>query len=282
MCRLFGFRSIIKSQVHSSLVTGNDSFMTCSRDHPDGWGLAYYMEGVPHLIKSDSKALNDELFTRVTGQLASATVVAHLRKATLGANDLVNTHPFQFGPWIFAHNGNIKSFSQHEERLVSLIDSEVLRVRMGRTDSEVIFLIFMTYLQKAHLLNAPEGSMGRIIDVIKQALSDMIAITGPFNLIDGPPEETYFTFLLTQGDNMIAFQGGKPLFVSTYKSLCSERDFCPSYGPSCEAPTKPGAVNHLVVSSQKLPGANIWQEMEAGEIVAVDETMTLHRFSILS
>ena len=50
MCRLFGFRSIIKSQVHSSLVGADDSLMTLSSDHPDGWGVAYYVEGAPHVL----------------------------------------------------------------------------------------------------------------------------------------------------------------------------------------------------------------------------------------
>ena len=52
MCRLFGFKSIINSQVHKSLVHTDNAFASQSTKHPDGWGVAYYREDVPHLIKS--------------------------------------------------------------------------------------------------------------------------------------------------------------------------------------------------------------------------------------
>ena len=136
MCRIFGFRSVIESGVHESLVHADNALMNQSSAHPDGWGVAYYQAGAPHLIKSVSTAVNDHLFRRVSGVVSSQTVLAHLRKATQGELSILNTHPFQFGQWTFAHNVNIKGFHiQHRDVLMNAIDTDLRRYILGDTDS---------------------------------------------------------------------------------------------------------------------------------------------------
>ena len=85
MCRLFGFRSIIPSQVHHSLMSAENALVWQSERRPDGCGGSLYgTGGIPHLIKTAETALQDTLFRRVSGIVSSHTVVAHLRKATKG------------------------------------------------------------------------------------------------------------------------------------------------------------------------------------------------------
>ena len=74
---------------------------------------------------------------------------------------------------------------------------------------------------------------------------------------------------------MVAHQGGKKLFYSTFKSRCSERDTCPHFAPRCEKPVYTGKVSHLLFSSEPLGGENFWKEMEVGEIIAIDEKMNV-------
>ena len=45
MCRLFGFRSVIPSQMHRSLIAADNALGRQSERHPDGWGVAYYVDG---------------------------------------------------------------------------------------------------------------------------------------------------------------------------------------------------------------------------------------------
>src|SRR5690554_1518871 len=97
MCRLFGFRSVINSQVHSSLLDAENSLSAQSVKHPDRWGLAYYLDDAPHLVKSSDTALNNSLFKKVSGIVSSQTVMAHIRKATQGEHSMLNSHPFQYG-----------------------------------------------------------------------------------------------------------------------------------------------------------------------------------------
>src|SRR4051794_31811738 len=57
MCRLFGFRSVIPSQVHRSLLAAENALGVQSNQHPDGWGVAFYVDGSPHVTRSPTTAL---------------------------------------------------------------------------------------------------------------------------------------------------------------------------------------------------------------------------------
>jgi glutamine amidotransferase len=85
------------------------------------------------------------------------------------------------------------------------------------------------------------------------------------------------TVILTDGEVMVAAQGGKQLYFSTYKDRCSERQTCPSLSPECEAATTSGFVNHLLISSEPLDGENIWEPLSEGETIGVDFRMRLLR-----
>ena len=117
MCRIFGFRSVLQSQVHRSLMSADNALAVQSENHPDGWGVAYYVAGAPHLIKSAGTALGDKLFHRVSGVVTSQTVLAHIRKATQGEITPLNCHPFQYGRWVMCHNGDVPGFERSKEAL---------------------------------------------------------------------------------------------------------------------------------------------------------------------
>jgi len=276
MCRLFGFRSVLSSRVHASLVSADNALVNQSERHPDGWGVAYYREGAPHLLKSTRTALECSLFQRVSGVVTSETVVAHLRKATQGPLSVLNTHPFQYGPWVFAHNGNIKGFAKVRPRLLAAIAPELRAFILGETDSELIFYLILTHLCRRGGLRAQDYPVAAVCGAITAALEEIVGLVGEFSRADGDPRKTYLTFVLTNGMVMVAHQGGKGLYYSTYKGRCPERDTCWAYAPECEQPTT-GHVNHLIVSSEPLQGENVWLPMAAGEMVGVDGSMTLYR-----
>jgi glutamine amidotransferase len=93
-------------------------------------------------------------------------------------------------------------------------------------------------------------------------------------------ETVLLTFIVTDGDVMVATQGGKELSFSTYKRRCPDRGRCPSLSSVCEAPSLDGRVNHLMVSSERLQGSNVWEELALGDILAVDGRMRAVRASL--
>src|ERR1700704_1190016 len=136
MCRLFGCRSAAPGVVAHELVHGANALRVQSREHPDGWGLGWYVGRVPQVVRSLSAAHGDDDFEEVGSFVTASTIVAHIRKASVGAVSLENTHPFEWGPWLFAHNGTISEW----EKCAAAIEAEIdpgLRAKMeGETDSE--------------------------------------------------------------------------------------------------------------------------------------------------
>ena len=271
MCRLFGFRSIIPSKVHQSLVGAENALMLQSERHPDGWGVAYYLDGAPHVIKSATGAMDDHLFHHVSGIVSSQTVIAHVRNATHGTHSIINSHPFQYGRWIFAHNGDIPHFGDLRERALAMIPPNRRRFILGNTDSEVLFHLLLTHMERRAELTRENFTLNDLVDAIRETVEEVHRITG-LNCYDDD-NRLFLTFLITNGGVMVGHQGGKELRYSTYKAVCLEKDTCSNYRPSCEAPTTDGFVQHMLFGSEELDGKSIWSEMNPGEIVGVNWRM---------
>jgi glutamine amidotransferase len=275
MCRLFGFRSVIPSQVHRSLLAAENALGVQSNQHPDGWGVAFYIDGAPHVTRSPSTALGDALFHRLSGVVSSETVLAHVRKATQGDKTVFNCHPFQHGRWVFAHNGDIPRFEDLRSALLELVDQRLRRFVMGDTDSEVVFFVFLSELARA----AGAGQRPELPHAMSALRSTVKRVR---ELCDGRPgvDAALLTLMATDGENLVATHGGKELYFSTYKTRCSDRAQCPSLSAACEAPSESGIVNHFIVSSEPLQGENVWLPLEAGDIVGVDRRMQISKSHI--
>jgi glutamine amidotransferase len=272
MCRLFGFRSVIQSQVHRSLVSADNALWNLSEQHPDGWGVAYYVEGTPHLMRSAVTALSDRMFQRVSGVVASETVVAHVRKATQGALSVLNCHPFQYGRWVFAHNGDVPSFASQREALVAEVSPRLRRYILGETDSEVLFFLVLTQLLRYGSLSSAFG-----LDDVVSSVTHALSLVRRLCDVDAPADKrSSLTCILTDGSSMVGVHGGKELYYSTYKRRCADRDVCAHLSAACEAPPRESRINHLIFSSQPLSGENVWQPMSEGDVVAVDGGMRLY------
>lgn len=241
-----------------------------SRNHRDGWGVAFYVDGAPHITRSPTTAIDCALFRKVSGIVASETVLAHVRQATAGEVSVLNCHPFQYGKWVMAHNGDIRNFADRREELVRRVPPRLRRYILGDTDSEVLFFLFLTNLSQHGPLSAQIG-VEETSTALKATLEQVreICDTNPDD------EPSLLTTIVTDGTTMVAAEGGKELFWSTYKTRCADRGTCPSLSPECEAPSESGYVNHLIFSSEVIEGENIWVPLQPGELIGVDWRMKL-------
>ena len=245
-----------------------------STNHRDGWGVAFYVDGAPHITRSPTTAIDCALFQRVSGIVASETVLAHVRRATNGENSVLNCHPFQYGKWAMAHNGDIQNFAEHREELVQRIAPMLRRYILGDTDSEVVFFLFLTHLSQ-------HGPLSGRIGVEETTMALQSTLEHVRSICDTDPDKdaSLLTIIVTDGTTMVAAEGGKELYWSTYKTRCADRDTCPSLSPECESASESGYVNHLIFSSEVIQGENIWLPLEAGELIGVDWRMKLLRTS---
>src|SRR5436305_5558911 len=148
MCRLFGCRSRAVDAVSHELFHGANALRVQSREHPDGWGVGWYEDGTPHVVRSLTPAHGDADFEKLSQFVSAQTVVAHVRKASVGRVAEENTHPFQRGNWLFAHNGTLPDFAEHQAALEAEIAPALREKLRGETDSERCFLLFLTRLMR--------------------------------------------------------------------------------------------------------------------------------------
>jgi glutamine amidotransferase len=136
----------------------------------------------------------------------------------------------------------------------------------------VLFFLFLTYLSQHGPLS---GRIG--VEEATMALQSTLEQVREICDVDASKEPSLLTAIVTDGTTMVAAEGGKELFWSTYKTRCADRETCPSLSPECEAPSESGYVNHLIFSSEVILGENIWLPLEAGELIGVDWRMKVLR-----
>ncbi|MEW6035511.1 MAG: class II glutamine amidotransferase [Candidatus Micrarchaeota archaeon] len=114
MCELLGmsFNSPIRPSIS---FTG---FRSRGRINRHGWGVAFYPDHSAQVIKEPINAGASRLSNFLKGyeNLRSKIVLAHVRHATVGSHNRMNTHPFEreMGgrDYVFAHNGTLKGYGR--------------------------------------------------------------------------------------------------------------------------------------------------------------------------
>lgn len=126
MCRLFGLqagRTVVTATFW--LLDAPDNLAAQSRRNPDGTGLGVFdAHGEPHVRKQPMAAWHDRAFACEAKEMTGTTFLAHIRYATTGKLDVVNTHPFLQDDRLFAHNGVVEGLDELDLRLTSVFASE--------------------------------------------------------------------------------------------------------------------------------------------------------------
>jgi predicted glutamine amidotransferase len=146
MCRLFGLHAGTELVAATFwLLDAPDSLAEQSRRNPDGTGLGVFDgAGRPTVHKEPIAAWRDAEFACEAHYLVGTTFVAHVRYATTGSLDPLNTHPFLQDGRIFAHNGVVEGLDILDHRLKALDASDLVA---GQTDSERVFALITTAIR---------------------------------------------------------------------------------------------------------------------------------------
>lgn len=149
MCRLFGLHSG-RTAVNATfwLLDAPDNLAAQSRRNPDGTGLGIFdADGHPVIYKEPLAAWQDSDFSTEAHNVTSTTFIAHVRYASTGSLDVVNTHPFTQDNRIFAHNGVVGGLDALDGRLHEL---GVEPLVLGQTDSERVFALITAEIRRRH------------------------------------------------------------------------------------------------------------------------------------
>jgi predicted glutamine amidotransferase len=145
MCRLFGMSAGSQpARATFWLLDAPDSIAVQSHREPDGTGLGWFDPGrAPHISKQPIAAYGDAEFARRAREVSSNTFLAHIRFATTGALNELNTHPFEQDGRLFAHNGVLAGLPQLDEEL-----GEERSLVHGDTDSERMFAMITREIRR--------------------------------------------------------------------------------------------------------------------------------------
>lgn len=166
MCRLFFIfnHSLTKSEISRILIQRtrkrkNTPFLKNSRDdgpHKDGFGIAY-QQGNEWISYKSLKNPISKIYDEFNEIQKSHFVIIYLRRDCNRENDFSiapmrntteNVHPFIYENYVFVHNGNINDFETYKPNLRKYISDDLFSNIKGETDSEWIFYMFLTLLQK--------------------------------------------------------------------------------------------------------------------------------------
>ena len=265
MCRLYGFQASEPTKVECSLVHAQDALMAQSRadsegkSHGHGWGVATYGNGLPHVDKQAWAAYHGEHFRKSAARAYSNTVIAHIRRATVGPPGLDNTHPFVHGRWVFAHNGTLPNFDLVRDAMIDAVDPLHRSEIKGDTDSEFIF---------RYLLSLWEHEPGRpLIDTLNLGLERVIAWCRDIDR----NAKIGLNVLWSDGDHLLGSRFGRSLWYL-------ERDRIHTCGICGGA-----HVHHLAdqdyraveIASQPVTEEE-WLQVPNGTVFNVDPDMRMH------
>lgn len=169
MCRLVGWVS--STPISLAQALGDDGLhglTALSRQHADGWGLAWEQDGELRTVGSHLAAhVTPEYREAATSVRADAGLV-HLRWATPGLPVVPeNTHPVLADGWAFGHNGAVRP----ADGLLDLLGPDEVAALRGTTDSERLM----------HVLLARVGAHG-LEEGLRRTVADVGADLTPSSL----------------------------------------------------------------------------------------------------
>jgi predicted glutamine amidotransferase len=127
----------------------------------DGFGLGWYGAGEgPGLFKSIEPAWGDANLRHIAEHVQSPLFLAHVRATSGTAIQQSNCHPFKHGKWLFVHNGVVGGFPAVRRDLSLAIAPDLYPELLGSADSEILFLLALTFGLELDPIGALERTLG--------------------------------------------------------------------------------------------------------------------------
>lgn len=260
MCRLFGLNAGQREvQGKYWLVTAADSMAKQSARNTSGAGIGWFDDSpTPHVVKHPGPAKADTELTRTAKDVTAITIITHVRAATAGSETLANTHPFLVDGLLIAHNGGFGDLAKVDAHLGA--DAEAI---LGQTDSE----------RYAHLIaketRSRDGDVaGGIVaaaewlslNVPMYSLNVVVIANGRMWALRYPDERSlHFArrVLKASGDD-------SPDFTWSGSSALARHQIAAD-----------GETPVVVVASERIDRSEDWLMMQSGELIGVDESLTI-------
>ena len=149
MCRLYALQATHPTRAACELLAAQNALLDQSaRDtrglsNPHGWGLASVVDGTARSVRQVEPADESRRYREQALRIEGTTLLAHVRRATVGDPSYDNTHPFRRDAAFLIHNGHIPAFAAVRPRLLDRLADRHRRTIRGTTDSEHVFALLL-------------------------------------------------------------------------------------------------------------------------------------------
>lgn len=255
MCRFLAYsgpptlmQELLLDSAHSLVAQSRHARMRFEPVNGDGFGVGWYPEHAdpkPGTFVSIEPAWSNRNLRELAAKIRTRHFFAHVRDATPGMPvSQANCHPFQFGHYLWMHNGFLGEFARIRRALLAQLTDASFELIQGNTDTEHAFALFLDELNHnpqahgEHLYAALLLTIERI-NLIRQtsgcespahmnfALSNgTTAVFTRYSASDDDPPTLHY---LLQGDAVIVaseplWEHGEWQEVSNGQALVLERD----------------------------------------------------------
>ncbi|MFB6264836.1 MAG: class II glutamine amidotransferase [Bradymonadaceae bacterium] len=262
MCRLYGMRATHPTRPACELIDAQNSLIQQAvedgrgLENPHGWGIGWVHDGATECARQVEPADESAEYRRNVLDTAAETVVAHVRRATVGDPCYENTHPFRDGEQFLAHNGHVGKFDAVRPKILEALPAGVADRIQGTTDSEHVFQLVRSYRE--------EGD--DMIDALRRAVDRLQRWTLDAG---GEPELALNTLWVDRGE-----LAGTKVERSLWYLVRDEPITC----SICDAPHAhpPGDDEYrsVVVASEKITDED-WVRMPEGSVFEVDDDLSI-------
>jgi len=265
MCRLFGLIANKSVDVEFSMLKADvKPFRNLGDErNPDGWGIGWYENNKAKIFKEGKSAVESEKFCSFAKDVRSNIIIVHVRKGTGAPPSEVNSHPFKYKNWIFAHNGSVD-----RNYLFSLLKDEYRKEIKGQTDSEVYFYWILQCIEESK----------EVIEGIKKSIDEII----------NNKNYTGLNFLLSDGKFLYSFRYSKKTLKYYYSLWILKRD--PSEFGLLEFISKDTSAllrskalkgeRAILVCSEKLTEEK-WEEIGFGKLLIIDPDLNIKEVGLV-
>ncbi len=210
MCRWLAYsgapillEEVLFKTEHSLIDQSLSASNSVTTTNGDGFGIGWYgSRDVPGVYRDIRPAWNDRNLQAIAAQIESQMFLAHVRATTGTPVQRTNCHPFTYGKWLFVHNGSINHFDKLRRDLVFTISPDLFPHIEGSTDSELMFLLALTFGMEGDI----EAGLARMAGFIEHTaelhgVEDALQMT--LGISDG--ESLYAVRYSTEGDSRSLF-----------------------------------------------------------------------------
>jgi len=183
---------------------------TLAHEHADGWGVARFDGDTAVIETALTPAHSCPRFSAIGDDVETRSMLAHIRKASVGSVHPDNTHPFYARGLAFMHNGTLRHFDERRAALEAEIAPAWRATLKGETDSERCFGLFLSYLEQVPALKPPD--VARSLVRVMRTVERICDVAGE--------KRSAMNFLVGDGHSIVATRRGRTLFTAHRHGVC--------------------------------------------------------------